>query len=439
MSSTVGTSGNVANYPSSDAPGAATTESPASAAAQAAVNVAWGKEAAKDAKDEMQRGIVPQMGQSFAAEDDDDVAKAAKNGVKQGAQKAGVLVTDKGLHTMSQATKDHPATNKLVSKLADPNDADTKKLQGDLEAGRTPDLTFMHQAYMQVPAESLPANAPGGSNPTTAPQQDPQATASTGQSGGVAKAWPVSAGGGAHAISGPSASTQQPAPGSTPANGGGAAGSPASVQLNATTATPAGVNGPTPQSVRAALNGASNAPHLQGGNWNTYVAMAMYNSTKELQAEKKSELGQIKKFNAMLDAVNTYVSNILMPAQQDLQTRVANAKNKDDADRMEVTIYGAMRNIDSLNCGQDANGAAVLLQKPGTDPAPDAQKVTQVTLSSMISEADQLRQSISNNQQLHSSNYQALDTQVTSNLNMITALFKNVNETQSGIVRNLPT
>ena len=436
MSSTVGTSGNVANYPSSDAPSAATTESFASAAAsQAVVNAAWDKEAAKDAKDEMERGMAPQMGQSYAAEDDDDVAKAAKQGVKQGAQKAGVLVTDKGLHTMNQATKDHPATNELVSKLADPNDADTKKLQGDLAAGETPDLTFIHQAYMQVPAESLPANAPGGGNTT---QHNPQANSGAGPSVDAARGSSAPAGGGANAAASSAAPTGQPAQGGVTTNGGSAAANPTPLQLN-TTAAPSGVNGPTPQSVKAALNGTTSAPHLQGGNWNTYVAMAMYNSTKELQAQKKSELGQIKKFNAMLDAVNTYVSTILMPAQQELQTRVANTKDKNDADKMQVTVYGAMSNIDPLNCGQDPSGGAVLLQKPGTDPAPDAQKVTQVTLGSMISEADQLRQSISNNQQLHSSNYQALDTQVTSNLNMITALFKNVNETQSGIVRNLPT
>ncbi|MBE7220499.1 MAG: hypothetical protein INR64_18680, partial [Caulobacteraceae bacterium] len=195
MSTPVGTSASVANYASADA--APQTDSTASEsgpdAATAASVQAWEKEQQKEARDELQRGIVAGMGQSYAADDDDD-SKDAKHSVKQGARKAGVLVTDKGLRLMDHATQSHQGTRRLVDKLKDPNDGDTQRLKSDLQAGNTPDLSFMQKAYAQSPAPSLPAKDVGGgavangSNATAAPggagqpadattpaQQDPQA------------------------------------------------------------------------------------------------------------------------------------------------------------------------------------------------------------------------------------------------------------------------
>lgn len=473
MSTSVANQASVPSYVPGDAAGTGSTPSTTTVDAAAAASVrAWEKEQAKEARDELQRGIVGSMGQSYVDSDDDE-AKDAKRSVTQGARQAGVSVTDKGLRTMDHATQSHPGTRELVDKLKDPNDKDTQQLKADLADGKAPNLAFMQQAYLQSPAPSLPTDEVGGGVVPGASDTEAQVPAAA-PSKGAADAGTLlpaqkdlqvkMAAGNASSdpavtlpspVDGPSGGSNTLLPAQKELQKRVAAGSPSNdvaVPINAPVTSLAATPGPgsAAASNTSAAGKAASATtqtslstpglkHLVGGNWNTYVAMAMYNSTKELQLEKKGELNQIKKYNAMLDAVNTYVSNVLMPAQQELQSRVAKTKDKDKAGSLEVTIYSPLRNIDTTDCDQNESGGAVLIQKAGTADPPVAEKVTQVSLTSMIGEADQWRQSISNNQQLHSSNYQSLDTQVTSNLNMITALFKNVNETQTGIVRNLPT
>lgn len=346
-------------------------------------------ESADNQRRQMLDGLGRNYGQSYGADDDESQAAASK--IKGAVKKAtGAVVTDKQLSAMHTVTANDPAMQKFSSQLA---------------SGQTPDVKEMYTAYQANPA----AQAVNSGSAATG--------AATAASAGVINA--TAAG---------SAAT-----GATQTGTSASSSDATSATSGATTISSSAQT----DSTQTLSNSVDSTGSLSGGSWMTYVTMAMFNSTKELQSEKKDELMQIKKYNGMLDALNTYMSDTLMPAQQELQSKVAAKKGK-NSDSLEVSINNPMTSLDTDEpAGVDSStGKVVLGAAAGSKAWPVSEKVTQTQLTSMITQVDQWRTSIQNNQQIHSSNFQSLDTQLTSNLNQLPTLIKSFFETSQLISRN---
>ena len=160
------------------------------------------------------------------------------------------------------------------------------------------------------------------------------------------------------------------------------------------------------------------------------VFLAMLLAMKENNAIKGLHLNDIQKFNTIGQQMNKYMTDVLTPAQQQLEEKQTRAK--DDKARNKITVSVERRtnwDLDTLWQNPDT-------KEPTLQYDSSFERASSQTLSAMIKEFEQARETLSNKREQASNAFQSADQRSQQCFNMLVGFLKNYMESISNVIKN---
>lgn len=194
------------------------------------------------------------------------------------------------------------------------------------------------------------------------------------------------------------------------------------------------------------------APHATGrrfgqSNITAYVFLIMLQAQKEAMQEKRESLRALKMHAGMLEDLNAWVARVVIPAQRACNAAIKAGHLKDSLGKRAKAKAGSSRDdrieqpievpdtIDTQWGAVDPASGRVfipnLAQGAVTPKKLDAQE-----LASLITQVDQWRATMQNNQNKQSMDFKRIDDAMSSTWNMLSAFLKSAQEGANAIIRN---
>lgn len=215
-----------------------------------------------------------------------------------------------------------------------------------------------------------------------------------------------------------------------------------------------GQNTPPSQDAWQAALGSLPSPgaHTSSGrravaqNMVALVFLVMLEAQRSAYAEKREALRAVKMYSGMLEDLNGWVARVVVPAQRSLNSRAKIAQDKDllakrgslrasdRQERLEETLVMPKEVDTQWGVIDEATGKISL--RGLHDDAAQVTRVDQLELSQLVSQTEQWRAVLQNNQSRQSTEFQRIDNAMSSTWNMLSAFIKAAQDGASASIRN---